>query len=358
MEQTPQQVEQQRQTAIEDGITVTTATQTPEQVRANFGIEPPAEEKPPVAAVAAVAEPTAEAELEAELDKQEPPKADETPDQRTARRSRATKQILKQISLRKAAEERATKAETENATLRQAAKAATPPTLGDGTKKPDDATAAAIPAAPEFTFPTWEEWSTKNPDAEYHQYTDARTDARYAFNDHQRQAEETRTRDTAKRKEGFDALKAHEAAFTTDHPDYDDVIATISIAGVDPSLIVDLQALLVKSGVAAPGINYFLGKNPDEAQRLLRSANRAAMTETFGEIKYAAKAQSVAQPAAEPAAAAPVRPAAKPATNAPAPVSETRGAATSTRTTQQLAEDDDDADAYIAARTRELRAAG
>lgn len=355
---TPQQQEAQRQTAIEDGITVTTATQTPEQVRENFGIKEPVVEKPATAAAATVAEPTADAELEAELDKQEPPIADETPDQKTARRSRATRAILKEKSLRHAAESETARLRTENDTLRRAAKPATPPTPGDGTNKPDDANAAAIPAAPDFQFPTWEEWSIKHPDKEYHQYTDARSDARYDFNDQKKQAEDTRTRDTAKRKEGFDALKAHEAAFTTDHPDYDEVIASISIDGVDPTLIVDLQALLVKSGAAAPGINYYLGKHPEDATRLLRAPTRAALHETFGEIKYAAKTQGVAQPAAEPAAAVPVRPPAKPATNAPAPVSETRGAATSTRTTQQLAEDDDDADAYIAARQKELRATG
>jgi len=336
-------------------ITVTSATRSEAESRADFGLPP--EEKPPVTPPPAegtpppiAAEGDADAELAAALDTIEPPAAGETPDQKKARQSRSTKQILKNIALRKQAEDRAVAAERELDRLRTAPpKAEVPPTPAP---KPGAPPAAGSSAAPEFTFPTWEVYQGDHPDAEYHTYIDERSDARYAFNDQQRQVKDRQdARDRAEHNARV-TFSSEETSFKAAHPDYDEKVTAFTFE--DGPTVVPIQQLVLKAGKDGPAILYYLATHGDDATRLLQSRTPGELLETFGEIKYAAKVAAT-PPAAPVAGPAPPK---KPTSTAPAPVSTPKGSADATRSLHAIAEDDEDADAYIARRTADQRAAG
>jgi hypothetical protein len=121
------------------------------------------------------------------------------------------------------------------------------------------------------------------------------------------------------------------------------------------------RVAMLYEGAGAPPILYFLGKNPDEVARLSTARNPAQLYSLMGEFRHAAKVALSATPgaaAAAPAAgAAPAAAAAppKPKPGAPAPLTAVAGAATHSRSASQIAEDDEDADAYIEARRDEQR---
>ena len=364
----------------DDDIIVTSATRVDAEPAAGAGAatEKPVEEKPGGAAAADAAaagdgqRPAAEAKMEpasggndladltaeeqAELDKIEPPKADETPDQRVARNRRATKQVLKQIARRKEAENDRDRLQRENDELRRGARAPdAPPPAGDKAGAPP----AAGPAAsePEFKFHTWEEHQETHPDATYEDYQDARTDARYEWN---------RTRDAAvarvARARDTDARLAQEFtkredAFKAEHPDYDDVIDAFRLPrDVPDEYTRDFQRLMVASEVG-PHVLYHLSQaeNVEDVTRILSVRSRPALVREFGRLEGILEtARRTAKPA--PAGGAPAderREPSKPATDAPAPVRPVPGGAHGGRTPHDLAHDDDDADSYIAERTRQ-----
>lgn len=354
----------------EDAITVTTATRTPEQVRADFGMEPTAEdladaittvhadEKAEAEKAAAAA--TAASPLEQELDRIEPPTSDETPAQKAERRDRSTKKILKEIALRKQAEDRAEAA--EQALAAERAKQ-TPPPAGD---KKADAPIAAAAAAPTFTFPSFPDYQEQHPDAEWDDYNDARTDARYAWNEEQRAITARRTQAQQAEHEVLTKAQASAATFKETHPDYDTVVAlkTPSFpegharAGQPTDQVIALRQLVLEQGEKTPAFLYYLGSHPDETQKFFDAATPAHTLRLFGKLESTVEAWLAAPPPAPPpekkaAAATP-----KPVTNAPAPLSEVKGGAEHLRSLASLAEDDDDADAYIARRKQEMRAAG
>lgn len=337
--------------AVDDSITVTTATQTPDEVRANLGLEP---ETPPEAVVPpAVPEPSP---LEAELDRLEPPVADETPVQKTERRSRSEKKVLREIALRKQAEDRATAAERELADLRRAQPPPSPPA-----PKPGATPAAVTPAAPTFTFPTFEQYQTDHPDVDYEAYSDLRTDARFEWNREKTERDTQQRNEQARFRQAQDAADAAAVTFKAEHPDYEQVLDQVKILdtpatkgfaeGTSP-----IQQLLAQSPLRAQ-ILYYLGSHPEDAARLMQAPTPGELHEIFGEIKYAVKASapSPAAPAGhEPTPPAPRPP--KPVTEAPAPLSAVAGGASPTRTLQSLAAQSEDADDYIAERKRLMRA--
>src|SRR6185503_9784581 len=81
-----------------EDLVITTATQTPEQLRENLGLKPPeptkeeteAAEKADAEARAAIVDP----DLDKHIDQIEPPKKDETEAERKERRSRSSKRIV------------------------------------------------------------------------------------------------------------------------------------------------------------------------------------------------------------------------------------------------------------------------
>src|SRR3990167_9245517 len=198
---------------MDDSITIETATQSgdPVVVVADDRLDPDDVESTDAGELAAADAPVvadAPATVAAAIDQLEPPVADETPAQKTERRTRieaaadileppvageteaqrieryarvstdakaffsdspANKRVMIALSKAKAAEQRATKAETDLKTAREAARtapaapAAAPP-----------APAAEPPAPPKFAFQTWDEYSEAHPEALHEEYIDAR----------------------------------------------------------------------------------------------------------------------------------------------------------------------------------------
>lgn len=367
-------------------ITVTTATRSEAAVRQDLGAtggakpaEKPAEkpgEKPADSAVDDK-KPAGEVTPELEADSTKPD-AEVSAAARTLRQSRADARKAKiQDEINDLTRTRhSTRAEVETARrelaqLRQElVDLKTPP----AERKPAGAVPgkpAARDAAPTFSFPTHEQYQAEHPDASWDEYADARSDARYEFNRSNERAEAAREAERTAQREAFTSATAHEAAFKIDHPDYDTKLAAFELPGVEvvdgqvvraTAQYLGVQRLLLRAGKDAPAILYFLADHHDDATRLLTASDPAALLETFGEIKYAAKA-ALATPPAAPAARAgepapPVEAPPKPRTSAPAPLTPVPGASSHTRTLQQVAEDDDDADAYIATRRQQQRRTG
>lgn len=366
-----------RAAIADDAITVTTATRSEAEVREGLGLEGAKPVVPAAAAAAgadAATKPDAAA-LEQEADSEKPdPEISEAA--RTLRKGRADARKAKiqtEISEHVARREKAREeADREEARLRDLKK---PP----AERKPDaDAAkpnADGKSAAKKFEFPTWEQWQTDHPDDDYTEYNDARTDARYAFNrDADREVEQAREQER-QTTDAFARADQHQKTFIETHPDYEEKLKGLDLKqyGVEvvdgvivkaPQQFIGLQRLLLRAGEAGPGILYYLADHPDDVARLLdRTTGPADLLETWGEVKYAARAAAtVKQPPAaaaaateEKPAAAAAGPAAKPRTSAPAPLTEVPGGSSVHRTPQQLSEEaGEDADAYIAVRQPNL----
>lgn len=350
-------------TADDHDITVTSATQSEAQLAADLGLDvPKPADPPPVDPAAKVDDPAPPADdaatVEAELDKLDPPtKPNETPEEQRQRRGRQTGKVLKEIALRKQAEERATKAETELAALRahKPPVAPAPPAPAAVTQPAAPATAPAQkPGAPTFTFATFEEFQEQHPEADIRDYTIALSDARDTFRENLKAAEAQR----AAHETAISTFQTAEQAFKAAHPDYDEKLTSIKLPPDGPNgernpLTRDLEALVTKAGKDGAPILYFLGTHPEEAARLMAAENKGELLTLFGEMRFAARAAQTAQvatPPAEPKPAAPLTPQSR----APAPVSGVPGSTTVVKTAADLA-DEEDADAYIAKRQSELR---
>lgn len=232
---------------------------------------------------------------------------------------------------------------------------------------PPAADATPKPAAPvkKFEFASWEKYQEEHPDADYTDYTDARSDARDAHKDEQRAAEraakdsETHEAETQRQiATEARATEAHIEAYAAKNPEFFARLATVNIGDVNLPTFPIVNGLLRKSGANTPVILDYLADHQDDVTRLMGSGSLADTLQTFGEIRYAAL-QAAKQAPAEGDAEPPVSKA-RPSTNAPAPIARVPGLASPTRTLADIAADDDDADAYIAKKDPGLltRAAG
>lgn len=368
-------------------ITVTSTTQTPEQLAKDLGVEPEAPVLPEASATTEEGgEPVAKvdeiSEFDKKLDELEPPtKADETPAEKAERRSRSTSKVLKEIALRKqaddkakAAEERAAKAEKELNELRAkppAAKAPDAPVTAPPAKPADAPLAAGTKPAQDFEFPTWEEYQEQHPEADIREYTIALSDARDDFRSAKKAHEAAVAAAQKEDEEAFTTFSTAVTEFKASHADYETVLDAIALPPdvVDPKtgkpsrdpLVVDLERLVTKAGAVGPEVLYYLGQpeHKAEATRLLASKSPTALHLAFGEIcgtVRALKGRAAAAPATEiTEPPAPARPVSK----APAPVSPIPAGSSAAKTATDIGNDDDeDADAYIDKRRASMRRAG
>jgi hypothetical protein len=403
-------------TPSSDDITVTTATQTEAEVRASLdapAVTPPVE-KPAVPPVEKPAEKPAvvAATPEAEADSDRPdPEVSEAA--RTLRKSRLSEKVARidgdiqlyednirrlggqvppfvpreypnpQAKIDHLTRRRHELLEQTNRLLR------TPPRREPEVPKPAADPNAAKPATgelvePKFEFQTWEQYQVQHPEADYTEYTDARTDARYAWNEGVRQAKASHAADQQRATErdtqratAFSEMEQHAATYKAAHPEFDTRLTDLGAhllaqggASMENGAITfgakwsSVRDLLYRTPKEVAPVLDYLATHPDDVARLLRAPTPADLHDTVAEIRFTVRAAAPAAPAsaAAPAVAAPaaVVPAAppKPTTAAPAPLEPVSGTAQSTRTLQQLADDSENADDYIALRRRELRATG
>lgn len=213
---------------------------------------------------------------------------------------------------------------------------------------------AAVPApAKTFTYDSWEKYQETHPDADYTEYTDARSDARDVFKDEQRreaakaQEQETaeRTRvEQARQEEG--ELETEVDAYKATHPNFQARLDSITI-DVDKPAYKAVQKLFRRTPKeAAPMLDY-LADHPEDVTRLMDCRSLDDTILTFGEIRASARFAAKQAPE-EGVAAEPKLRASRPSTNAPAPIARVPGHSTPSQTLAQIADEDDDADAYIA----------
>lgn len=120
----------------------------------------------------------------------------------------------------------------------------------------------------------------------------ARWEGRQEFKSQQRkQAEETskRTREEQVKKSSETYL-SHATKARTKYPDYDDVTG----ANTNPALVVThaMADAIVEMGENGPDVAYYLGKNPEESQRIANLSPRAQFLE-LGAIKATLKSEVV-----------------------------------------------------------------
>lgn len=217
-------------------------------------------------------------------------------------------------------------------------------------------TPAPAPEAPKpFKFESWDEYQVSHPDAEFTEYSDARSDARDAHKEEQRRVQnettqrETRQREEAARVEGEQsALERHVDAYEQANPGFNERLKTVDIGDEANPAFAIVKRLVRESGEKAGPILDYLAGHPEDATRLMGSRSAGEVVMTFGEISYAARLPKAQAPAEGQPAATRV-PTARPSTNAPAPIARVPGTASPSQTLAQLADnDDDDADAFIA----------
>lgn len=370
----------------DDTITVTTATQTEAEVRSSLGLpaaEPEVPSKEPAAAEAVAITP----EVEADSPKPDAEVSEAARKLRgnriSERRSRlqADNQLYEDTVRRLggavepfvAREYANPQAEIDALSRRRNLLLAetnrllriAPPNVPAQPKQPATEQPAAD-AAPKFTFPSFEQYIVEHPDESHEQYMDARTDARMAWNREQEaarfqktQAEQAKTAAQQKYQKAFAEHQDHTEKYRADHPDYDAKLTGVTF-NCDPNLATDIHGLILDAGAAGPAILDYLADHRADLDRLLAVQNPQQLLRTFGAIEAKATSQTAAPaaPAQEPPAPRPVAaaPAAKPVTDAPAPVEAVRGGAQTTRSLQSLADDSEDADAYIKERQRQRKA--
>lgn len=360
--------------AIDDAaITVTTATRSEDEVRTSLGADAKGGPAPAAAdAAGADGKPkpaaTVTPEQEADSDKPDPEVSEAA---RTLRKGRADSRKAKiqdeiNALTRKREEERAAYDRERAERLAQTPPAERKP-AADAAKPTADGKDAATP---KFAFQTYEQYQVDHPEAGWEEYIDARSDAKYAFNRAQEQVVERAQAEEREVKAAFTRADSFQKSFQAEHPDYETKLKSLDLTqygvvvedGVivkAPHQFIGVQRLLLRAGEAGPGILYYLADHPDDVARLLdRRTTPGDLLEMWGEIKYAAKASATATPKPEGAAAAAAAgdtaaaaaAPARPRTSAPAPLTAVPGGSSHSRTPQQIADGDDDADEYINAR--------
>lgn len=375
---------------IADEIELESATATAEEMAAALGDTRTAkvsdvetrdavEDKPkaeaPVAAavvapVAAVVPATdARSEFERKVDELDPPLPDETPAQRTVRMGRGERRILGLLSRTKSTEDQLTEARAEIARLKTAPANPAPASPAPKGDEP--------PVEPPFVFPDWNTYSEKNPEATHEQYIDARQDARLehktafatAKEEHDARARVTRERETSD-KALNDRRTQHVDAFRAANPTYDDAMQTLMDVPLTPAVSAALDDL----DDLAPAVLMHYAAHKDDYLAVLK-LRPTAQAVAIHEIARTLKAAEAPAPEVTPAPAtstvdAPAAPAARPtvvpkpalpsrpSSDAPNPTSVVSGGAQPTVDLTRLAAEDDDADGYIAARTRQRQAVG
>lgn len=268
--------------------------------------EPPASPPPPASAPPPVVEPP----------KEEPPPADNTPEaeadstkpdaelSEAGRTMRASRLDERKKRIEAEVADLQAKIRERNDLRRQLA-TETPTPAGDRAGTPAPGTA--------FSFPTFDAWQTETGNAEksYDDYTDARTDARFAFN-------EARSRAASERAESARAV--HEAVRTFDErarpyrEQYSDFDALVS----DLVLTPPMQTAAFRDA-DGPAIVYHLAKHAADYARIAQLPPAEQLIE-LGTIRAALVAART-----KPAAT-------KPLTSAPPPPSQTVGSSASPAT--------------------------
>lgn len=399
-----------------DDITVTTATQSEADVRAQLGEKPAEKPAPPAAPAAGTPVAAAAATTpEQEADSARPdPEVSEAA--RTLRQSRLSEKVkrlkddtglyednirrmggtvtpmdARQYANPQAEIDHWTRRRHEllqqtNRLLRQPRREpAAPPAPAAATTRP--AATAAVAAEPTFAFPSWEEYQATHPEADYVQYTDERSDARDSWKDGVRQATATHTAEKAAT-EARDRSRAtaltemeHDAeTYRSRHPDFDthlDALAAHLItqggAAIDDNgqLVFGFKwqaarDLLYRTPKEVAPVLDYLATHPAEVARLVQAATPADVFDTVAEIRFTVRSAQAAAPAPAAAAAAAAAPPVatvteppKPTTAAPAPLEPVSGTAQSTRSLHQLADDSENVDdGYRETRSAQLRRTG
>lgn len=112
--------------------------------------------------------------------------------------------------------------------------------------------------------------------------------------DAQRQSEESRKRTEEANTATMDAFKRRAEKFAFDHPDYEEVTNRDDIQ-LSPAMT---QFLLNDEQGAE--VAYYLGKNPDEAERVLKIENPVRQVAEMGRIAVRVTAKTVVQPKPAP----------------------------------------------------------
>jgi hypothetical protein len=334
-----------------DDVTVTTATMTPDEIRESLGEPKPEKaDKPDVTP-------------EQEADDASKPDSALSEAGRTLRMSRGDARKAKlQAEIEDLARKRTqARLDYEREELERAQRRETQPPA-----KPAATPPAAHPAPdPDtFTFATYDQYQADHPDADYEEYTDARTDARFAWNQ-RKVARETAQREFARQDaEQQQRYDAAQVAFRQTHADYDAALestvlpatpVTTPLADGSPA---PLYQLIRNTGEKSPQILYYLAKHPEEAQTLAHAPNPSALIYAFAQMEMRATGAVSAPPAQRPTSPPEPKQPQTPITSASAPLTPVGGVAQHTRTLQSIADEDDDADAYIARRRAELKRTG
>jgi len=144
--------------------------------------------------------------------------------------------------------------------------AATAPTAAQPVAMPASAAppvpqAAASPTG-KFTFPTFDDYVVKNPQASWDDWNDAKNEARIDWRDSQRAVAEhgrqAQWQAEQQRQTVMAGLQTKVAEFTKTHPDYQQVLQSMGTDQVDPELLIEAVIPHDK----APELLYYLGQHP------------------------------------------------------------------------------------------------
>jgi hypothetical protein len=287
------------------GITLSSTTDTADQIKAAFGSsEAPAPETPP-SAPSAETPPVAEAtppETPPEAtppahgvppleESPVPPAADEkgTSAKLQARIDQLTRERHQSDRAREEAAAEATRLREE---LEAAKRAAEPPPA-----PPPAAQPAADPEPQEGDFEQYGEyikaigkWQVRQERAAILAEAEQKVEARI-------EAERQRGREAAQRRHEEQRARAHTArvdAFKAEHPDYAEVLE----AAADVPISVDVEAVL-KHSPDGPALIYHLARHPEEAQRLSALSRDGAIYE-MGLLAHRLRGATAAPPVVEP----------------------------------------------------------
>lgn len=216
-----------------------------------------ATEETPGAGAATAAPPKAAAPVVIDGEYEDAP-AHETADDRGARIERNVKRIQTLVAKTANQGQHISTLTDENARLRAQLESR-------GTGREGDAAPIREPAAPAFTFPTWDTYAQEHPDATHEDYIDARTDARVAFNDTKKatmaETERRRQAATTAQAEADRSIAAVKAAI----PDWETVVRASKAPLTDV-----MHRTMLKQGELGARIVYHLAKPEHlaEAQRI------------------------------------------------------------------------------------------
>ena len=144
------------------------------------------------------------------------------------------------------------------------------------------------------------------PTATYEDYTDARTDARFEWNQ-RKVAREHEQREFARRDaEHKSTVRDRPGDVSLDHADYDAVLestvlpatpVTTPLADGSPA---PLYQLIRNTGEKSPQILYYLAKHPEEAQTLAHAPTPSDLIYAFAQMEMRATGAVSAPPTAKP----------------------------------------------------------